>query len=125
LKRWLGPHEKVTISDHETLLFESDSWLAEFVLGGKPQIPFINSTGVTVNSIAYDRRVYWMREATQALFNSSSPWYHPHFTLCSRNSSFAAFGSVIVDHTSEADELVCKGANDIFQSGGFCPSLSD
>ena len=42
--------------------------------GKKPQVPFINSTGWTINSIPYSTRVYWMKQANQALFNYSGPW---------------------------------------------------
>lgn len=50
-----------------------------------------------VNGINFTTRVYWMRQANLALPNPCP---------------FAAFGSVIVNHTTGGlGELVCTGAN--------------
>ncbi|KAK2612703.1 hypothetical protein QQS21_001320 [Conoideocrella luteorostrata] len=52
--------------------------------------------------ISADTRHYWMRKATEAL-------YEVHHTPCPYN----AFGSVIVNHTTSGPgDLVCIGAND-------------
>lgn len=59
-----------------------------------------NGTGLTINNIPYSTREHWMREANQALFALSG------------SCPFAAFGSVIVDHSqSGLGELICIGAN--------------
>ena len=38
------------------------------------QLPFINSTGWMINHVPYDKRVYWMRQAKEAMHNASGPW---------------------------------------------------
>jgi hypothetical protein len=67
----------------------------------------LNGTGLAINSIPYSTRVHWMREANNALFALSGP------------CPFAAFGSVIVNHTGTTSlgELVCIGANSNSESG--------
>jgi hypothetical protein len=67
----------------------------------------LNSTGLSINSIPYSIRAHWMREANNALFALSGP------------CAFAAFGSVIVNHTGTTGlgELVCIGANTNRESG--------
>ncbi|KAH9898612.1 cytidine deaminase-like protein [Xylariomycetidae sp. FL2044] len=63
------------------------------------QYPVIGSPTLSINGVSFSTRAHWMRQATQALG-----------TPC----PFAAFGSVIVNHTagtSELGELVCTGAN--------------
>ncbi len=51
-------------------------------------------------------RAFWMRRAVASLSELSSP------------CPFAAFGTVVVNHTaSEHGELVCIGANAVFQDG--------
>jgi hypothetical protein len=47
------------------------------ILAQQLQVHFINSTGLTVNSIPYSTRLYWMKQANEALFNYSGPWYLP------------------------------------------------
>lgn len=61
------------------------------------QIPLGEST-LTINNIPFSTRAYWMRQANLAL-PSACP--------------FAAFGTVIVNHTdtSGLGQLVCTGAN--------------
>lgn len=62
------------------------------------QIPMGEST-LTINKIPFSTRAYWMRQANLAL---PSP------------CPFAAFGTVIVNHTDSASglgELICTGAN--------------
>lgn len=61
------------------------------------QIPLGEST-LSINGIPFSTRAYWMRQANLAL---PSP------------CPFAAFGTVIVNHTdtSGLGELVCTGAN--------------
>jgi hypothetical protein len=61
----------------------------------------LNGTGLSINSISYSTRIHWMREANNALFELSGP------------CPFAAFGTVIVNHTAGTGlgELVCIGAN--------------
>lgn len=67
----------------------------------------LNDAGLFINSIPYSTRVHWMREANNALFALSG------------SCPFAAFGSVIVNHTGTTDlgVLVCIGANSNSASG--------
>ncbi|GKT45331.1 uncharacterized protein ColSpa_05512 [Colletotrichum spaethianum] len=58
-------------------------------------------SGLTVNSIPATKRIEYMRKANEALYRQSGP------------CPFAAFGTIIVNHTS--DEVVCEGAN--FRTG--------
>ncbi|KAJ6620282.1 cytidine deaminase-like protein [Mycena sp. CBHHK59/15] len=60
-----------------------------------------NMSGLTVGGITYSKRVEYMRKTNAALFAQSG--------VC----PFAAFGAIIVNHTS--DEVVCEGAN--FRTG--------
>lgn len=64
-----------------------------------------------INSIPYSTREYWMQQANEALIALSGP------------CPFAAFASVIVNHTGQAGlgELVCIGANRNSKTGN--PSL--
>ncbi|KAI5202129.1 hypothetical protein E4T39_04861 [Aureobasidium subglaciale] len=79
----------------------------------------IDATGLTVNSIPYSTRVHWMRKANEALSHLSSP------------CPFAAFGTVIVNHTAASTatsnnglgELVCIGINENSKTGN--PTLHD
>ncbi|PGH08312.1 hypothetical protein AJ79_05999 [Helicocarpus griseus UAMH5409] len=54
-----------------------------------------------LNRILFATRAYWMRRAKQALSDLGSP------------CPFAAFGTVIVNHTSpeELGDLICIGVN--------------
>ncbi|OAL05333.1 cytidine deaminase-like protein [Phaeosphaeriaceae sp. SRC1lsM3a] len=71
---------------------------AHFVVPNDDQ----NMTGVIVNGIPYSTRVKYMRlKANEALYEQSGP------------CPFAAYGSIIVNHTS--DQIVCRGAN--FRTG--------
>ena len=38
-------------------------------------IAYLNSSGLVVNDVSYSTRVYWMKQANEALFNYSGPWY--------------------------------------------------
>jgi hypothetical protein len=58
-----------------TLLWALFAPFIAIILAHELQVPFINSTGLTVNSIPYSTRLYWMKQANEALFNSSGPWY--------------------------------------------------
>ncbi|KAK8203117.1 guanine deaminase [Phyllosticta capitalensis] len=61
---------------------------------------------LSINSVPFSTRAYWMRQANAALAQLSSP------------CPFAAFGSVIVNHTAPGlGELVCIGANSNSQTG--------
>lgn len=64
-----------------------------------------------INGITFPTRAHWMRLANEALGEiSSSP------------CPFAAFGTVIVNHTaSEAGKLICMGVNENGNTGN--PSL--
>lgn len=68
---------------------------------GTAQVPLGAST-LTINGIPFATRAYWMRQASLAL-PSACP--------------FAAFGTVIVNHTDDASsngglgQLICTGAN--------------
>ncbi|KAF4125817.1 tRNA(Arg) A34 adenosine deaminase TadA [Geosmithia morbida] len=56
---------------------------------------------LTINDVPFATRAYWMRKANEALF-----------TVTGSACPFAAFGTVIVNHTASTDgELVCIGAN--------------
>lgn len=46
-----------------------------FVLAHQLQIPFLNSSGWTVNEIHYSTRLYWMQQANEALYKYSGPWF--------------------------------------------------
>ncbi|KAK2036889.1 cytidine deaminase-like protein [Colletotrichum somersetense] len=70
---------------------------AHFVVPNDDQ----DMSGLTVNSIPAEKRVEYMRKTNEALFRQSGP------------CPFAAFGAIIVNHTS--DEVVCEGAN--FRTG--------
>ncbi|KAK2054734.1 cytidine deaminase-like protein [Colletotrichum caudatum] len=71
--------------------------LAHFVVPNDDQ----DMSGLTVNSIPAEKRVEYMRKTNEALFRQSGP------------CPFAAFGAIIVNHTS--DDIVCEGAN--FRTG--------
>ena len=60
-----------------------------------------NMTGVVVNNIPPSKRIEYMRKTNEALYAQSGP------------CPFAAFGAMIVNHTS--DSIVCEGAN--FRTG--------
>lgn len=67
---------------------------------------------LSINNIPFATRAYWMRRANEALGElSGSP------------CPFAAFGTVIVNHTNSdgLGELVCIGANENSRTGN--PSL--
>ncbi|KAI8179219.1 hypothetical protein K4K51_003798 [Colletotrichum sp. SAR 10_75] len=70
---------------------------AHFVIPNDDQ----DMSGLTVNSVPAAKRVEYMRKTNEALYRQSGP------------CPFAAFGSIIVNHTS--DEVVCEGAN--FRTG--------
>lgn len=62
---------------------------------------------LTINDIPFSTRAFWMRKANEALFNV-------HGDPC----PFAAFGTVIVNHTADGlGEAVCIGANSGMQTG--------
>lgn len=67
--------------------------------------------GLMINGISFETRAHWMRLANQAVGDlSGSP------------CPFAAFGTVIVNHTDSAvGELVCMGVNENGKTGN--PSL--
>ena len=67
------------------------------------QAPIGDAT-LTINSIPFSTRAYWMRQANLALG-----------TPC----PFAAFGAVVVNHTdaSALGDLVCTGANSNSKTG--------
>lgn len=77
------------------------------------QFPFgtVEVPSLTPNTIPYQTRAYWMRSANAALTTLSSP------------CPFAAFGTVIVNHTAgsiasgELGELVCMGINENAKTG--------
>ncbi|CAL5869227.1 uncharacterized protein PFLUO_LOCUS3455 [Penicillium psychrofluorescens] len=68
-------------------------------------------TNLMINGITFPTRAHWMRLANEALGEiSGSP------------CPFAAFGTVIVNHTaSEAGKLICMGVNENENTGN--PSL--
>jgi hypothetical protein len=61
----------------------------------------------TPDPIPFDTRAYWMRQANAALWQLSSP------------CPFAAFGSVVVNHTGThgLGDLVCMGVNSMTSKG--------
>jgi len=90
-----------------SLLWALSSILAVTVTGhghhrrDETQAPVLATPGLTINSIPYSTRVYWMRRANEALSELASP------------CPFAAFGTVIVNHTSPTalGDEICIGAN--------------
>ena len=90
-------------------------WIA-LVLGQAPQYnsqlmhrsltTTTNGTGLFINSVPFSTREYWMRQANLALYQLSGP------------CPFAAFGSVVVNHTGQTGvgKVVCIGANN--RTGG-------
>lgn len=64
-----------------------------------------------INGVTFPTRAHWMRQANEALSEiSGSP------------CPFAAFGTVIVNHTaSDTGELICMGVNENSKTGN--PSL--
>ncbi|THX08627.1 guanine deaminase [Aureobasidium pullulans] len=83
--------------------------LLPLTLAHQSPLAAIDATGLTVNSIPYSTRVHWMRKANEALSLLSSP------------CPFAAFGTVIVNHTAVTPdglgELVCIGINENSKTG--------
>ncbi|KAH8705697.1 guanine deaminase [Talaromyces proteolyticus] len=67
---------------------------------------------LSINSISFATRAYWMRRANEALAE-----------LSGSSCPFAAFGTVIVNHTNSngLGDLVCIGVNENSQTGN--PSL--
>jgi len=39
------------------------------------RLPYLNSTGWIVNSVPYERRIYWMQQAKEAVLKASGPWF--------------------------------------------------
>jgi hypothetical protein len=64
---------------------------------------------ISQDTVPYETRVYWMRRANEALSRLESP------------CPFAAFGSVVVNHTDTNSDprgkLVCMSVNQNMQSG--------
>lgn len=83
--------------------------LLPLTLAHQSPLAAIDATGLTVNSIPYSTRVHWMRKANEALSLLSSP------------CPFAAFGTVIVNHTAVTPDglgkLVCIGINENSKTG--------
>jgi hypothetical protein len=48
--------------------------LAAVCLASWSQVPFLNSTGLTVNEIPYKTRLHFMAKANEALYKYSGPW---------------------------------------------------
>ncbi|KAJ7727225.1 guanine deaminase [Mycena metata] len=66
----------------------------------------IASPNLTINSVPFATRAYWMRRANAVLLELGSP------------CPFSAFGSVIVNHTAPGlGTLVCTGGNAKLQTG--------
>lgn len=69
--------------------------------GRRSEQTVLGSPGLTINGIPLSTRAYWMRKANEALSE-----------VLGNPCPFAAFGTVIVNHTdSGLGELVCIGAN--------------
>jgi len=49
--------------------------LVAAIIASQVKLLFLNSTEFTVNEIPPEVRLYWMRQANQALYNYSGPWY--------------------------------------------------
>lgn len=70
-------------------------------IGRRSEQAPMSQAGLSINGIPYSTRAYWMRKANQALFD-----------VLGDACPFAAFGTVIVNHTVDGlGELVCIGAN--------------
>lgn len=67
---------------------------------GPQQAPVLAAPTLAINNVPFATRAYWMRQASRAL-PSACP--------------FAAFGTVVVNHTATTTDgrgqLVCTGAN--------------
>ncbi|KAJ2899482.1 hypothetical protein MKZ38_003039 [Zalerion maritima] len=65
------------------------------------QTPIPADSSLSIEGISYSTRAYWMRMANEALYG-----------VLGRPCPFAAFGTVIVNHTGDGlGDLVCMGAN--------------
>ncbi|KAK6208992.1 hypothetical protein LQW54_006740 [Pestalotiopsis sp. IQ-011] len=70
-------------------------------IGRRSEQAPMSQPGLSINGIPYTTRAYWMRVANQALFD-----------VLGDPCPFAAFGTVIVNHTVDGlGDLVCIGAN--------------
>ncbi|KAK6062666.1 cytidine and deoxycytidylate deaminase zinc-binding region [Seiridium cupressi] len=70
-------------------------------IGRRSEQAPLSEPGLSINGIPFSTRAYWMRKANEALFD-----------VLDDPCPFAAFGTVIVNHTVDGlGELVCMGAN--------------
>ena len=51
------------------------AFLTSIAAAHEAGIAYLNSSGLVVNEVPYSTRVYWMKQANEALFNYSGPWY--------------------------------------------------
>ncbi|KJZ78267.1 hypothetical protein HIM_02305 [Hirsutella minnesotensis 3608] len=75
-----------------------------------PQVPLqagLSEPSMTIGGIPFSTRAHWMRLANRVLYQELG-------TPC----PFAAFGTVIVNHTADGlGQLVCAGVNKVHQQG--------
>ncbi|EEH23572.1 hypothetical protein PABG_05783 [Paracoccidioides brasiliensis Pb03] len=71
------------------------------------QYPLATNSELTLDGVPFSIRAYWMRRANQALSDLGSP------------CPFAAFGTVIVNHTKQGElgDLICIGVNENSKTG--------
>ncbi|KGQ01168.1 hypothetical protein PAAG_12112 [Paracoccidioides lutzii Pb01] len=71
------------------------------------QYPLATNPELTLDGVPFAIRAYWMRRANQALSDLGSP------------CPFAAFGTVIVNHTKQGElgDLICIGVNENSKTG--------
>jgi len=62
------------VSTMKILAFALLTALIAAIVAKHVHVPFINSTGLTVNEVPYETRVYWMKQAEEVLYKYSGPW---------------------------------------------------
>jgi hypothetical protein len=61
-------------STMKILAFALLTALVAAIVAKHVHVPFINSTGLTVNDVPYETRLYWMKQAEEVLYKYSGPW---------------------------------------------------
>lgn len=61
-------------STMKILAFTLLTALIAAIVAKQVHVPFINSTGLTVNDVPYETRVYWMKQAEEVLYKYWGPW---------------------------------------------------
>lgn len=105
--RFCCPHDNIKMRLHQVL---TPLMASLPTILAATQMPLADPS-LRINGVSFETRAHWMRLANQALGDlSGSP------------CPFAAFGTVIVNHTNSATgELICMGVNENGKTGN--PSL--